>query len=70
MYEDDVMKNEKYPQIVLEADGTYKIYVEPEVSVHFESKKSIEDFVKNKKFTIIGKNYSKLMVDMLRSIMD
>ncbi|WP_432644407.1 hypothetical protein [Methanobrevibacter sp.] len=63
---DDMNENEEYPQIVLETNGTYKIYIEPEVIVHFASEKSIEDFIKNKNFKIIGKDSPKSMVERLR----
>lgn len=49
-------KEEKYPQIVLETDGTYVIFIEKNVKVSFNSKEAIEDFTKNKDFTIIGKD--------------
>lgn len=59
-------KEEKYPQIVLETDGTYVIFIEKNVKVSFNSKEAIEDFVKNKNFKIIGKESQKSMVERLR----
>ncbi|WP_155930812.1 hypothetical protein [Methanobrevibacter oralis] len=41
-------KEEKYPQIVLETDGTYVIFIEKNVKVSFNSKEAIEDFTKIK----------------------
>ena len=47
--------NKKYPQIILKTDGTYKILIEDGVRVSFSTKENIENFTKNKNFTIRGK---------------
>ncbi|MCC7562083.1 MAG: hypothetical protein KO253_04555 [Methanobrevibacter arboriphilus] len=49
-------KEEKYPQLILETDGTYEIEIEDGVKVKFDSAKSIEEFTKNKNFSIKGMN--------------
>ena len=48
-------KNEKYPQLVLETNGTFTIYIDENVPVLFETPEAIEDFCRNKMFNIIGK---------------
>lgn len=50
------MENEKYPQIILETDGTYRIYIAKGVRTRFDSKEEFEDFIKDKNFTLIAKN--------------
>ena len=47
-------KNEKYPQIVLGTDNVYQVFIAPGVEVKFDSEESIEDFCKDKNFTIKG----------------
>lgn len=47
-------KNEKYPQIVLGTDNVYQVLIAPDVEVNFDSKESVEDFCKDKNFTIKG----------------
>ena len=47
-------EKEKYPQLILRTDGTYKILIEDGVNVSFSTKESIEDFTNNKNFIIIG----------------
>ena len=51
-------KIEKYPQIILETDGTYRIYIAKGVRVRFDSKEELEDFVKDKNFVMIGKKHN------------
>lgn len=50
------MENEKYPQIILETDGTYRIYIAKGVRTRFDSQEEFEDFIKDKNFTLITKN--------------
>lgn len=47
-------KNEKYPQIVLGTDNVYQVLIAPGVEVKFDSEEAIEDFCKDKNFTIKG----------------
>lgn len=51
-------KNEKYPQIILETDGTYRIYIAKGVRVRFDSKEELEEFIKDKNFVMIGKKHN------------
>ena len=48
-------ENEKYPQIVLGTDNVYQVFIAPGVEVKFDSEEAIEDFCKDKNFTIKGK---------------
>ena len=51
-----MLKNEKYPQIVLGTDNVYRVLVSPGVEVNFDSEEAIEEFCKNNDFTIKGEN--------------
>ena len=54
------MENEKYPKIVLGTDGSYQLFISKGVEVRFKSKEDIDEFIKDKNFTIIGVEESRL----------
>ena len=54
-------KNEEYPQIILGTDGSYQLFIAPDVEIQFNSKESIEEYCKNKKFIILGKQVSRML---------
>lgn len=54
------MENEKYPKIILGTDGSYQLFISKGVEVRFKSKEDIDEFIKDKNFTIIGVKDSRL----------
>lgn len=47
-------ENEKYPKIVLGTDGVFQIFISKGVEVKFDSEESLNEFIKDKNFCIVG----------------